>query len=227
MIGMSDQHAILPPDQAELDASWERFDDDWGGVDDILYQLCRDHPGHETRRVVTAKLALVGRVYAAGLERRVTPPAGEQAITVIAEHVLKYGSQVDDLIHGLDAVREPLDAVSMATIVAEHGRLMTLLQKCSTDGKAPRSFASKYLHFHQPAVPIYDEYARQKLSRLVHWERSYVAFDPPACGDRDYWDYCIRFFRLYDGCRAAGLRVSVKTLDVYLWAVPTSAQPGA
>jgi hypothetical protein len=117
-------------------------------------------------------------------------------------------------------VDELLDSSGMATIVEQHGRLTELLQKVATDGKAPRSFASKYLHFHRPVVPIYDEYARQTISRLVRWESSYAPFALPPHGDRAYWDYCLRFFRLNEGYREAGLKVTVKTLDAYLWAVP-------
>ena len=62
---------------------------------------------------MTAKLALVGRVYAAGLdERRVTPPAGQQPIVVIARFVLEHGKEVDDIIASLDPVSEPLDSSS-------------------------------------------------------------------------------------------------------------------
>jgi hypothetical protein len=47
-----------------------------GGVDDVLYELCREQPGRSDRRAATAKLALIGRAYSARLERRVTPPKG-------------------------------------------------------------------------------------------------------------------------------------------------------
>jgi hypothetical protein len=217
------RYSLVVPSQHELAASLSRFDLDWGLVDEVLYRLCRDYPSHTDRRAVTAKLALIGRVYAAGLERRVTPPPGQQAIVVIADYVLEHGSEVDEIVRALDAVREPLDSLSMDSIVEQHGRLTRLLQKVATDDKAPRSFTSKYLHFHNPVVPIYDEYARQALSRLVHWQSSYAPFALPPHGDREYWDYCLRFFRLYDACRQAGARPTVKELDAYLWAVPIAA----
>jgi hypothetical protein len=110
----------------------------------------------------------------------------------------------------------------MASIVEQHGRLTHLLQKATTDGKAPRSFASKYLHFHRPVVPIYDEYARQAIARRVRWESSYTPFPLPPHGDPEYWNYCVRFFRLYDACRQAGTDATVKELDAFLWAVPVA-----
>lgn len=208
------------PSRHDLEVALSQFDADWGLVDEVLYGICREHPGHDDLRAVTAKLALVGRVYAAGLERRVTPPPGQQAIVVIAGYVLEHGTEIDDLIRALDSVDDPLDASAMTSIVEQHGRLTQLLQKVATDGKAPRSFASKYLHFHRPVVPIFDEYARQKLTRLVRWESSYAPFPLPPHGDHEYWKYCVRFFRLYDACRQAGTGATVKELDAFLWAVP-------
>jgi hypothetical protein len=188
-------------------------------VDDVLYRLCQEAPRHCDRGEVSARLALVGRVYAAGLERQVTPPPGKQAIGVIADFVLAHGHEVDDIIASLDPLVEPLGSSSMAAIVEQHGRLTSLLQQVSTDGKAPRSFASKYLHFHRQVVPIFDEYARRALSHLVRWESSCAPFPLPPHGDREY--YCIRFLRLYEACRDHRVEATVKMLDTYLWAVPT------
>jgi hypothetical protein len=206
--------------QEELDQATEAFDSDWGGVDEVLYGICRQHPGHGVRREVTAKVALIDRAYSAGLERRVTPPVGKQAITVIADFVLAHAAQIDDIIGGLIKLQEPLTADAMAQIVVEHGRLTALLQKVATDGKAPRSFAAKYLHFHSAVVPIYDSYAAARLGRLVPWNANEMVFAQPPDGDAEYWDFCARFLRLYEACRKAGLAVSVKGLDTYLWAVP-------
>lgn len=217
---MGDSDIALPT-QDEIDAALTRFQADWGLVDKVLYDLCAAYPGHDERAVVTAKIAIVGRVYAAGLERRVTPPAGRQAIEVIGEYAHGHGGEIDEIVHGLDEVGEPLSASAMTTVVAQHGRLTTLLQGVATDGKAPRSFASKYLHFHRSVVPIYDEYARRSLSRLVPWDGSYQSFLLPPEGDQQYWSYCVRFFRLQEACREAGVRTTVKMLDALLWAAST------
>jgi len=65
-----------PPTQQQLDDASAAFDDEWGEVDKVLYALCREHPKHDERRHVTAKVALVGRAYQAGLERCITPGPG-------------------------------------------------------------------------------------------------------------------------------------------------------
>jgi hypothetical protein len=217
--------AIQLPTQQQVEESLALFQAEWGLVDEVLYRLCRDVPGHHTRNAVSGKLALIGRGYAAGLERCVSPPAGQQAIGVLTDFVFAHGDEVDEIIAGLDAIREPLDATAMAKIVEQHGRLIELLRAVTTRGKAPRSFASKYLHFHRPVVPIFDDYVRQGITPLVRWDSQLAPFPLQAPGDRDYWEYCVRFLRLYDACRLAGVQATVKSLDTYLWAVPGA--PGA
>jgi hypothetical protein len=50
-----------------------------------------------------------------------------------------------------------------------------------------------------------------------------VPFDPPPRSDDapgGYYEFCLRFWRLLAVCREAGLKVTVKSLDNYLWSVP-------
>lgn len=211
------------PTETELAAAASAFDVDWGGVDEVLYRTCAESPTHTDRRTITAKLALVGRAYSAGLERCVTPPPGQQSITVIADFVTAHGAEVDAAIEPLLALEEPLTSDDVQSIVRAHGALLKVLRGVTTTGKTPRSFAAKYLHFHKPVVPIYDEYARITLTGLVHWNGNALPFSKPACADQEYYDFCVRFWRLYESCWKRGVAASVKTLDQYLWAVPTVA----
>lgn len=58
---------------------------------------------------------------------------------------------------------------------------------------ALRSFVSKYLHFHHPAVPLFDSVAAKRLKFVRHSRR--VA---SACtGDSEYAGFVDRFFWLY------------------------------
>lgn len=70
------------------------FDADGGAVDDVLFRLCADAPGHSGQRTIMAMIVLVGHAYSAGLERCVTPPTGEQAITVIAVYIAARGADI-------------------------------------------------------------------------------------------------------------------------------------
>ena len=201
---------ISVPTAEDLARANAEFDRDWGGVDDVLRELCRRHPGHTDRRSVTAKVALIGRAYAAGLERRVTPPKGQQAIVVIADYFERHGAEVDEILAPLHPIDEPLSLQGMATIVGVHGRFTQLLVGVTTDGRSPRSFASKYLHFHNPAVPIYDSYALAGIMRLVRWDAAEIPFGCPPGGDGvadGYYRFCVRFWRLLEACRDADREV--------------------
>jgi hypothetical protein len=170
---------------------------------------------------VTAKVALVGRAYQAGLERCITPGPGHQAVMVGADYIWKRGADVDDIIAAVQLVFEPLTAASAQEIVEQHGRFTQLLGEMPECNRLPRSFASKYLHFHHSVVPIYDSYAAESLMGRVKWNKLKKPFPPPPHGDAEYWDYCARLFCLYDACRNSGLSVTTKTLDTFLWALPT------
>jgi hypothetical protein len=215
--------SIALPTQAEIDDAVDAFGKSWGAVDKLLYGLCREHPGHSELPSVSAKLVLIDRVYAAGLERQVVPDSGQQAITKIAAFAVAHAHEIDTLLAALAPLAEPLDAAALATVVSVHGRLTTLLRKIPTRGSAPRSFSAKYLHFHSPVVPIYDSYAAAGLTRRVRWDAHDVPFERPADGDPEYWAFCVRFLRLYGACRKAGLEVSAKRLDALLWNVPGAA----
>jgi hypothetical protein len=208
------------PTQQDLKAAAEAFDNDWGAVDDVLYSICARYPDHSDRRVVTAKVALVGRAYSAGLERQVKPDPGEQAIAKIAKFMLAHASEVDAIIAGLDALHEPLDGAAMTAIVDQHGRFTTLLRQVTARQTTPRSFAAKYLHFHRPVVPIYDSYAAERLSALVPRGAKQIPVGQPPGSDDQYRSFCARFFWLYDACHQQRLSLTVKGLDSYLWQVP-------
>jgi hypothetical protein len=212
---------IKVPTQAQLDAAAGVFAADWALVDDVLYGLCRQYPTHTVRGQVVAKVAVIGRAYAASVERCISPPPGTQALMLAADHLYEHGAEVDDIVETISLADEPLTEEGIALIVEQHGRLVKLIAALPECSRRPRSFASKYLHFHHPVVPIFDSYAVEHLSKLVHWDKDIVPFDKPKGADPEYWDFCVRLFRLYRKCRQAGLEVTTKQLDTFLWEIPT------
>ncbi len=108
----------------------------------------------------------------------------------------------------------------MIVLVQQHGRFTSLLTQIPECSRKPRSFASKYLHFRHPAVPIHASYAYESLARRVKWTTSKAPFKSTVGGDSDYGAYCARFYELYELCQQHGRSVTVKSLDTYLWAVP-------
>jgi hypothetical protein len=211
---------IETPTQAQLDEAARGFENDWALVADELTSLCRRYPTHAVRAQVVAKVVIVGRTYSAGIERCISPPPGTQAVMLAADHLYARRDEVDDIVHAVRRVDEPLTEESMALIVEQHGRLVELIAALPECSRRPRSFASKYLHFHHPIVPIIDSYAHEHLGRIVRWDKNDVPFPRPAGADPAYWDYCVRLLRLQRACRQAGLEVTTRQLDVFLWEIP-------
>ncbi len=211
------------PSSTELGEARAAFDADWGGVDEVLYDLCRRFPGHSNRRAVMAKVALIGRAYQAGLERCISPPPGEQAVVVAGDHLFRHARDADEIVDALNGIREPLTAPAMCRIVELHGQLTSLLRGAQPRARAPRSFVSKYLHFHNPAVPIYDSYAAIALGKRVPWRGGPAPFERPSGSDAEYCGYCSRLFGLYVACHEGGVPATVKALDAWLWKVPERA----
>jgi hypothetical protein len=205
------------PTADEIRNAVDEFNKEWAAVDQVLYDLCRAHPGHSTLRHVMAKVVLIGRGYTSGIERCVQPAAGEQAIVLVGRYLYEHGGAVDEIIAAVQSTAEPLTADAMQRIVEQHGRLTALLGTLPQCTRAPRSFASKYLHFHHPAVPIFDSYVAGQLTGMVPWPAKGLPFDRPSCGDPEYWEFCVRLYCLQRMCREQGLDPSLKQLDAWLW----------
>ncbi len=52
------------------DVDLAKTDDIWALGNETLYKLCRDHPEHKNDKAIVAKIWLIGRSYAAAIERR-------------------------------------------------------------------------------------------------------------------------------------------------------------
>jgi hypothetical protein len=81
----------------------------------------------------------------------------------------------------------------------------------------PRSFVSKYLHFHNPAVPIYDKVADSALRRKIRWKKSPKFFSLTNKMDPEYWRFVFRFWKLYQNIPESRIGGCVKLLDSFLW----------
>lgn len=195
-------------------SDYERF---WRATDQALYDLCRHHPAHDDKAGVNAKLWIIGRTYATGIERKI-PATGKQggSMSQLADHLLKHTRQVDDIFGRLRRLAEPLDPDRLRSILDLHGRFIALIQPVVRRNQSPRSFASKYMHFHNPAVPIIDTYADAACRRMIRWQKSFRLFDLPASVDEYYARYVLRFWQLYQQARVVGLEPTVKHLDYYL-----------
>jgi hypothetical protein len=102
------------------------------------------------------------------------------------------------------------------TIVSVHGRFVELLTHITRRNQSPRSFVSKYLHFHHPVVPIFDSVTSGILPSLVPWANALEVFKMPDDADKEYGWHVMRLYALYRCFANAHVPLTVKYLDYYL-----------
>lgn len=196
-------------------ARLQTYQQDWEGVDLELYQLCTRR-GHVTYDDVFTKVAIINRVYQAGLTRSL----GKGAESKVASVFIAQTIAVQNALASLSQLPD-FSTATAGVLVIEHGAITSMI--AGTESKWVASFVSKYLHFHCPIVPIYD-------SRVVENIRTYVprprlrnaraAFPAPGTSySTSYYEYLVRFLNLYQRLSAAGLgaALTVKGTDAMLW----------
>ena len=201
----------------EYNQSVESYNRKWRVLDETLYRICREHPGHQDEAVVNAKAWIIGRTYATGIERaiRSTQEQGS-SLSKLALCLQQHSTKVDEIFGRLGEIDEPLTPDKLLKIVELHGGLIKLLSRITRKNMSPRSFVSKYMHFHTPVVPIFDGFADRKLKRLARWSKSIDLFKIPTGCDSYYGWYVMRFFQVYEAVRSSGLPLSIKLVDNYL-----------
>lgn len=173
-----------------------RADDYSGWGNEVLYQMCRDAPGHKSIDVVASKLWLIGRSYAAQLERG----AGENFHPERAAWLL-IRSDFDRDLKKTEGIKRPcLD--NLGKILEVHKRLVDLLAESLPPGckrKIRRSLASKYLHFHKPDVFfLYDSISSKNLRKRLGRDRPACPDKLKSSGDPMYAEYVVESIHFRD-----------------------------
>lgn len=165
-------------------------------------------------------MSIINRVYMAGLLRGKTLPDKGDGEEAAAARLVESNAAVQ---LGLDRLQSlpTLDATSVATIVAVHGALTRDLATQFAKSE-PQSFVSKYLHFHCPIVPIYDQRAWAALGTWIdsHHPGFRVTRDSPSTSDDgcDYYrTFAGRFLLLWNEAQRVRLGTSIKVIDHALW----------
>jgi hypothetical protein len=217
--GISPKHgrAITPPLPAWLTRGFVnralKQKSTWDLGNEVLYQLCRRHPEHHKHDEIAAKVWLIGRSYAAAIERgRGQPTVDGENFYVDTVAPTIRSARIDRWLAPLGFLKRP-DA---SVVVPAHKRLTDLFAEIS--GQDKRSLASKYLHFHFPkAVYIFDERASRGI-RLVTAARRQRAL-PFDEYDQTYARFYLRcevFHR--DLNTLMGRRLSPREVDTVLLA---------
>ncbi|MDP9353058.1 MAG: hypothetical protein M3P51_16170, partial [Chloroflexota bacterium] len=81
--------------------------DVWTFGNRILYRMCEEHPAHKEVSVVAGKIWLIGRSYAAAVERRAIPADRDRVGTdAFYEHHVAPALIASDLDHKIGQVRQ-------------------------------------------------------------------------------------------------------------------------
>ena len=139
----------------------------WQYGNSVLYRMCKEQPEHKDIDVIVGKIWLIGRSYAAAIERRknVFNVGDDFYYKEVAPKLMEIGPELDDRIAGLNKSKG-LVKDDFKMILSTHKFLVDVFYELT--GLEKRSLASKYLHFHCPEkFFIYDSRARKRIRKLV------------------------------------------------------------
>ena len=184
----------------------------WDLGNQALYDLCSRNPGHHRIDEIAAKVWLVGRSYAAAIERGAQTVEGEDFYVERVAPAMR-SARIDRWLAPLSRLKGPEAAV----VVPAHRRLTELFREISTKNK--RSLASKYLHFHFPkAVYIFDARASRAIRQVTRRHRAgSLSFD--LC-DEAYARFFLRCRAFHDELeQLTGRALTPREVDNVLLAV--------
>jgi hypothetical protein len=141
----------------------------WDFGNEVLYDLCNKNPNHDCEDKIIAKVWLIGRSYAAALERKrnmsTEPKSDDFYVKTVAPKMKASG--LDEWIATIpDGII--LSQCQLGLAVKVHWQLTNLFKEIIGNDISKRSLASKYLHFHRPkAFFIFDKRATEAIKQIT------------------------------------------------------------
>lgn len=161
----------------------------WSFANDILYRMCSEYPDHQEDEIVIGKVLLIGRSYAAALERRRRSNDPNQYGSEELYQRFAVALKAADFDRRLQELKsfQQIDAANITAICSVHAFLMDVFRALT--GSEKRSLASKYLHFHYPDLFfIYDSFAVAALK--THILKRSKRIMPDIQVDQWYFQFC-------------------------------------
>ena len=188
----------------------------WTFGNEVLYRMCFEHPWHNNDEEIIGKIWLIGRSYAASIERRQNAKETNDDFYygTVAPNIRRIGSDLDCKIEVLKHDGKSA-ADDIGLILETHKLLQTAFEKITELKK--RSLASKYLHFHVPSkFFIYDSRANRHITEIVHKPLKYC-LDKQGKEDDEYKMFACRMLELAElWCDELGYEPSPRELDTFL-----------
>lgn len=172
-------------------------------ANDKLYEIVRMYPLHTNADEIVTKLWIIGRTYAAAVERRnnkdLTP--GDFYYDYVAPALMRLDENqsniLDEKINSLRDIEEP-NFENLPRILSVHKYLVDLFEELTE--KEKRSLASKYLHFHLPNLFfIYDSRVSSVITKFSGRRPHFIRFQEDC--DKIYADYCYKALPIYNEIR--------------------------
>lgn len=136
----------------------------WDLANNVIYDICQKYRLHTKADEIVAKVWIIGRTYAAAIERTSSLKVQYFGENSVADVLQKNGEQLDRMISEIE--NQPMCENTMVGCMLLHGYLMKLFEAIT--GMKKRSLASKYLHFHLPNLfYIYDSNAMQSCNKKI------------------------------------------------------------
>lgn len=169
----------------------------WEYGNSVLYRMCEEEPDHKQIDVIVGKIWLIGRSYAAAIERRknAVVVGDDFYYDVVAPKLLDIRPELDDRITRLRKSKGLIrDEIKL--VLSTHKFLMDIFYELT--GLEKRSLASKYLHFHCPEkFFIYDSRVRVAIKKLVKRPDKGILTNVSDY-DPEYGDFVCRMLELQE-----------------------------
>ena len=163
----------------------------------VLLNLCNENPKHTEDNIIYAKIWIIGRSYAAPIDRRKNKEGKISKnfyIDEVVPAIKNWGKNLDRKITKLNKYN-CLNEQNIKEALELHKDLMSVFNEL-TDLNM-RSLASKYLHFHCPKMFfIYDSIAKTEIQKLVNKNNKKSKFTEYDNIDPQYTDFCYRALAL-------------------------------
>jgi hypothetical protein len=188
---------------------------------EVLYRMCREYPKHDNEDVIFSKIWLIGRSYAAAIERN----KAEKKQEVIFDEVKKPSKWIDfdkrirrlsgkKIFRNEDVFKE---ALSLHSDLTSFFYCITNLRK--------RSLASKYLHFHCPeAFYIFDSEVASIIRKFKLKPEKQEMNDT----DVEYARYAMKVFTLANNIYDTyGIEMTPRQIDTLLQKLHHEGKPAS
>jgi len=168
---------------------------EWDFGNNNLYKLCFENFEHNESDKIIAKVWLIGRAYAAAIERRKNKTDINDNFYTNSVAPAFQNSELDKHLNTIRNEKR-ITIENIDKILVIHNYLVQVIKKITEMEK--RSFCSKYLHFHLPDLFfIYDSRAVTALRQFISRVPQELTYLTKINGiDSEYANFFVKSFVL-------------------------------